>query len=285
MWSRPPINLPGFKKGSAAPVNVPAAPVAVLPPSSDYLDQRYFAATLMLAAALHVLCLAAWSLMPREQVMNIPVRALSIKLADGEPMTSEELAAAQPDANAQAVESLISEMTQSTLQDEVRATASAIEKALASSQPDLATQEMEKALIAAAPPAPPAPAAESAEPKQFVRNTNVQAKGSERGNSTEKEAELMSRYEQLISLWVEKFKKYPMEARDKGLTGETVVRIRIDRKGNIRHYLLERSTGHAILDRAAIDMVRRANPVPSVPNDYPKGDLLEFLIPVSFNLE
>ena len=29
----------------------------------------------------------------------------------------------------------------------------------------------------------------------------------------------------------------------------------------------------------------RANPVPAVPNDYPRGDLMEFLIPVSFHLQ
>ncbi len=93
---------------------------------------------------------------------------------------------------------------------------------------------------------------------------------------------MVSHYEQLISLWIQKFKIYPAEARSQGMQGETVVRIRIDRQGNIRYYVLEHSTGYQVLDRAAIDMIRRANPVPAVPADYPKGDLMEFLIPVGF---
>jgi len=96
---------------------------------------------------------------------------------------------------------------------------------------------------------------------------------------------MVSRYEQLISLWIQKFKLYPADAKTQGLQGDTVVRIRIDRQGNIRYYILEHSTGIPSLDRAAIDMIRRANPVPAVPNDYPSGDLIEFLIPVNFSLK
>ena len=29
-------------------------------------------------------------------------------------------------------------------------------------------------------------------------------------------------------------------------------------------------------------MIRRANPVPSVPENYPAGSLIEFLIPITF---
>jgi protein TonB len=156
-----------------------------------------------------------------------------------------------------------------------------------------ATKAFEKAM--AVPGAEAAAIAESARKlsniaKQFVRTNAMQApsakgNGSVMGNSTAKEAEMMSRYEQLISLWIEKFKKYPDEARSQGMQGETVVRIRIDRQGTVRYYILERSTGHQVLDKAAIDMVKRANPVPAVPNDYPQGDLIEFLIPVNFHLQ
>ena len=64
-----------------------------------------------------------------------------------------------------------------------------------------------------------------------------------------------------------------------------MVRIRIDRHGNIHYYELEHSTGYEMLDKAAIDMIRRANPVPAVPSDYPQGELLEFLIPVNYQLQ
>ena len=273
------------------PIPLPAIPglrfagAGYVPP--EYLGQRSFAATIAFAAALHIGVIYVWAMIPRTEVINIPVRALSIKLSDGEPMTADEIAAALPEsANSNALESALSQAVEDPMQQQARAAASAIEQALTNSgSSDAASRAIEQAL--ANPESEltlPDPNQKTA-PKQFVRTSNVQAKGSPRGNSTAKDAELMKRYEQLISLWIEKFKQYPMEARTQGLQGETVVRIRIDRKGNIRYYLLERSTGHPILDRAAIDMVRRANPVPAVPNDYPKGDLIEFLIPVNFQLQ
>ena len=253
----------------------------------EYLGQRSFVATIAFAAMLHIGVFYVWAMIPRTEVLNIPVRALSIKLSDGEPMTAEEIAAAQPDAsNSNALENALSDAVEDPMQQQARSAASAIERALNNGGTgDAVSKAMEKALANPESELSVADPSQRSGPKQFVRNTNVQAKGSPRGNSTGKDAELMKRYEQLISLWIEKFKQYPMDARSQGLQGETVVRIRIDRKGNIRYYLLERSTGHPVLDRAAIDMVRRANPVPSVPNDYPKGDLIEFLIPVNFQLQ
>jgi protein TonB len=124
---------------------------------------------------------------------------------------------------------------------------------------------------------------------QFVRDDAAQAAASNvteasAGNSAH-DAEMVAHYEQLISQWIQKFKIYPDDARTQGTQGETVVRVRIDRHGNIRYYALEYSTGSPLLDHAAIDMIRRANPVPAVPTDYPQGEIMEFLIPVSFNLQ
>jgi protein TonB len=117
---------------------------------------------------------------------------------------------------------------------------------------------------------------------QYVRAPQLQVTNSE---PTAEEKAIIERYGNLIALWVQKFKIYPEEAKSKELSGETVVRIRIDRGGNVRYYVLERSTGYPVLDRAAIDMIRRANPVPAVPNDYPAGEQFEFLVPVEFKAQ
>jgi TonB family protein len=260
----------------------------------EYLDERYFGATIVVAMAIHLAGIYAWQLMPHTEVVDIPVRALSIKLGDGDPMTEEELRAAQPNSdNKNDVESAISQIVRDTEEANQQRTQSVInsmEKAITSGDKEVVSQAIDKALTLPSNEAA-ALVQESANKlsniaKQFVRANSAESptKHKPKKNSA-KEAELMSRYEQLISLWIEKFKQYPLEARSAGMQGETVVRIRIDRKGNIRYYILERSTGHQLLDRAAIDMVRRANPVPAVPNDYPKGDLIEFLIPVNFHLQ
>jgi protein TonB len=94
------------------------------------------------------------------------------------------------------------------------------------------------------------------------------------------EEEIRARYEQQISAWIAQHKIYPVDAGD--ARGRVIVRVRVDRQGFVRYYAVEKGSGNSLLDRAAIEMVRRANPVPSVPENYPAGNLIEFLIPITF---
>lgn len=233
MWSKPAhpkrhFHLPAPRLGAG---------FSAFAVSRKHDEDRRFAVCLLVAASLHIAVAVVWYLLPREPVVDIPVRPLNIKLGDAEiAMTAEEIRAAAPPA----LEAVVT------------------------------------------PEAPKPVEAKSDSPRQFVRAavpTSVPAVG------TEGRAVASARYEQLVSLWIQKFKLYPKEALAAGIQGETVVRVRIDRRGNVRYFLLERSTGHESLDRAAIDMIRRANPVPAVPNDYPAGEEFEFLIPVQFRLQ
>lgn len=236
----------------------------------EYLGPSYFAVTLGGALLLHVAALYIWNIVPHASVEDIPVRVLNIKLGDDGP--SPDLQVDKPSTeNKNNVESAISQLIEPP-KVEVPVTVS-------DQGATTATQAMDK-IIADKSILPADPHSS----KQLVRPNAVQAKNAI-GNSTAKEAELMSRYEQLISLWIEKFKLYPEEARTSNMQGDTIIRIRIDRQGNILYYILERSTGYPLLDHAVIDMIKRANPVPAVPTDYPKGDLIEFLIPVNFHLQ
>ena len=97
--------------------------------------------------------------------------------------------------------------------------------------------------------------------------------------------EARKRYELTISQWIAKHKVYPAGALLLGQHGKVVIRLRIDRAGNVKYSAIEQSSGFKLIDRAALDMVARANPVPAVPSDYPPGNLLEFLVPASFDLQ
>lgn len=268
------------------PVSINSTAAAPIPVQPEYLDQRFFMATICAAMVLHIMGLYVWYLMPSMEVVNIPVHALTLKLGDGDPLTPEEIEASQPGAdNNNVVENAIAQAVTADEANASRSAISSMEKAL-TAESDAVDKAMDKALanngndILAMESRKLSSAA-----KQFVRTNNTHMKGSMRGSSTAKDAEMATRYEQLVSDWIKKFQRYPMEARQQGLEGETVVRIRIDRRGNILYKILEHSTGHPILDHAAIDMVNRANPVPAVPNDYPKDDLIEYLIPVNFTLK
>jgi len=225
------------------------------------LSERHLWAAVAFAFLLHTSGLVVWSYSPKQIVRDIPIRTLNVRLEDaGEEQLEQQISF----ANAPSVDVALDKIADSI-----------------APKPTIQQQAISRAVSAIAKPP-----ALSNETKQYVRevstpNTTTSLKLGEKGA---KDAEVMSRYTQLISLWVQKFKVYPEEARVGGFEGATVVRVRIDRKGNVRYYALERSTGIEMLDRAAIEMIKRANPVPAVPADYPKGDLLEFLIPVNFSL-
>lgn len=243
---------------------------------ADIIGNRYFSIAVAAAVLLHIAGIIVWHLMPKQEIIEVPVRALNIKLGDAE-FSAAELKAVSPDAATKAeVEASLAPLVRDASRDNARtqAVVKSMEKAMNEMNKAAAEQTMLKHM---------APDARSKNViKQYVRPTALQGNDSAKGAQ---DKEIVQRYEQLISLWIQKFKLYPEEARRQGMEGETIIRVRIDRRGNIHHYLLERSTGYPLLDRAAIDMIRRSNPVPAVPNDYPPGDELEFLIPVNFRLQ
>ena len=97
------------------------------------------------------------------------------------------------------------------------------------------------------------------------------------------DAEAAIRYDQLLVAWLEKHKRYPRRAQRLRLEGEGLLRIRIDRSGSIRELELARRTGNRILDKAALEMARRADPFPAMPEWDPRPEL-EFVVPVVFAL-
>jgi protein TonB len=97
-------------------------------------------------------------------------------------------------------------------------------------------------------------------------------------------AKIRIRYEQQLFLWLGRFKVYPLLAQRRRLEGKSTVRVRIDRRGRVLARSLEEPTGERILDDAALDMVRRADPFPPIPPGYP-DDTFEFLAPIQFRLK
>jgi protein TonB len=95
-------------------------------------------------------------------------------------------------------------------------------------------------------------------------------------------AMVIAAYDQQISKLIAKHRFYPPLARSKAIKGNGVVRLRINRQGKIVERRMETSTGDKMLDEAALEMVRRANPLPAVPKNYPAGAFVEFLVPVAY---
>lgn len=218
------------------------------------LSDRHFMAMLLAVCMLHMATFVVWHFAPKQKITDVPIRTLNVRLGDAEDMTETLEIQQQSISSAQAIQAIDAFLT-------------------APSKPAPTAKTVDKK---------PADGA-----KQFVREVNSPSvkKSAIGGKKGEDNAKIMSRYTQLISLWTNKFLQYPEEARAAGIQGNAQIRIRIDRRGNVRYYSLERSSGNDALDQAALNMIRRANPVPAVPADFETGELIEIIIPVKFSFD
>jgi protein TonB len=103
------------------------------------------------------------------------------------------------------------------------------------------------------------------------------------GNSDGLGQEELRKYEQMLAIWIARYKIYPQHLQSRRISGEPVLRLRISRDGEMMSAVLARSSGSAELDKAALEMVWRASPVPAVPVSY-RGSYFDFLLPVSYKL-
>ena len=290
----------GRQHASLTPSNVALGP-------NIYLTANDFIKMLGLAFVLHALVFGIAALIPSTKVTDIPVRALSFKLG-GE----DRIAAYNPTPASAAV--VPPPSLNAVSPDSWRATpnvpAPVVPAPLAPVVPKPAPKpvakaprvvKVEEAIAKQAVAAPPAIAPT---PQQYVRevgapsqqavanavaNANrasgtpdgaIGGQGSLTSVAEQTAQAVRARYEQEISGWIQQHKLYPASAG--GRVGRVVVRMRIDRAGNVRYYAIEQSSGLSVFDDAALDMIRRANPLPAVPVNYPASNLVEFLIPISF---
>lgn len=84
-----------------------------------------------------------------------------------------------------------------------------------------------------------------------------------------------------LMVHLEKHKRYPSQAR--GQQGTVYVRFTMDRQGRVVVSSLARSSGSPALDRAALDMLKRAQPLPAPPPEV-TGEQIEITVPVEFFL-
>ena len=136
--------------------------------------------------------------------------------------------------------------------------------------PDAQAQPL-PALVLPAHEAPPAPASISAAPPSPDAAPAPQLAGT---HSDTWEARLMAR--------LERHRYFPSAARARRQQGTAWVRASVDRSGRLRTLLLERSSGEPMLDQAALQTFRRAQPLPRIPDDLPAPQ--ERVVPVEYYL-
>lgn len=86
-----------------------------------------------------------------------------------------------------------------------------------------------------------------------------------------------------LQSWLERHKKYPRAARLRRYEGTVQFRFLIDRSGSVLEHSIVQSSGKRVLDEAVLDLLKRADPLPSMPPEI-AGATLELTTSIDFRL-
>ncbi|WP_060507701.1 energy transducer TonB [Pseudomonas sp. NBRC 111124] len=82
-----------------------------------------------------------------------------------------------------------------------------------------------------------------------------------------------------------KYKRYPEDARRRGLQGINRLRFVVDAEGKVVSYSMAGGSGSAALDRATMEMIRRAGTVPKPPAELLTNGTIEVVAPFVYSLD
>ncbi len=94
----------------------------------------------------------------------------------------------------------------------------------------------------------------------------------------------LRQYRLSLAAATRRYKNYPASALDRGLRGRADVRVAVLANGTPQPPQLASSSGHELLDRAAIDMIARAVQATSLPRQL-RGQAFALLLPVLFEID
>jgi protein TonB len=92
----------------------------------------------------------------------------------------------------------------------------------------------------------------------------------------------VARWQTRLAAHIERFKRYPAEARSRGEQGIAKVAFKIDHEGRVLSSRIVQSSGSTALDQETLAMLARAQPMPPPPDQISDAEL-NFVVPVRFN--
>lgn len=121
--------------------------------------------------------------------------------------------------------------------------------------------------------APPAPVATEA-PKTAAHKQGT----------TDRPSEDVMSWSKALMTHLGRHRRYPEAARKAGHQGSVQVHFTIDRAGQVLSARIVEASQSKHLDAEALDMLRRASPLPGLPDEI-HGDVMELVIPIQFAIK
>ena len=119
--------------------------------------------------------------------------------------------------------------------------------------------------------------------QQSALRTAARATGRGHGRRFGGKAGDPSSYFSALIAWLNQYKDYPAAVKKRKQQGVVVVAFTIDRSGAVLASSVQHSSGYPLLDRAALDMLDRASPLPAMPESMPQ-QRLNLAVPVEYSL-
>lgn len=82
---------------------------------------------------------------------------------------------------------------------------------------------------------------------------------------------------------LQRYKRYPSDAQARGEEGVAQLAFSVDRSGGVHNARILRSSGSSVLDRATLDLIARAAPLPAPPPEI-RGAQIAIVVPINYNL-
>jgi protein TonB len=82
---------------------------------------------------------------------------------------------------------------------------------------------------------------------------------------------------------LERYKRYPLQAQARGDEGVVRLAFSVDRRGGVHNAHIVRSSGSALLDRATLDLIGRAQPLPPPPPGLARGSI-PVVVPIRYHI-
>jgi len=98
------------------------------------------------------------------------------------------------------------------------------------------------------------------------------------------EAQETDNYAHRISKIIMNNQQYPGLAKMRGWQGTVIADLEIDSKGSVINVKIKKSSTYEVLDKQALEMIKKASPFPAPPDNL-RGKNFNVLVPISFKLE
>lgn len=150
--------------------------------------------------------------------------------------------------------------------------------------PEAGAQSVKQESSASEAAAPPPPSDAGEGPSQPMQEARLGPGVETQAAQPEFDPAAVDRFWAEVRSRIAKNQTYPLWARRNNIEGVVVVRFSLTREGRVQKVELEKSSGHAVLDEAAVEAVLQGDPYPPAPEGVSSGQLVG-KVPIRFSLQ